>query len=59
VPHSSQNFDSGWTVAPQFEQLASIGAAQLLQNFAPSRFSAPQFAQRIAVTLRRSQDGPD
>jgi len=48
MPHSSQNFDPGWVVAPQFEHFVSSGAAQSLQNFAPSRFSVPHFAQRMS-----------
>src|SRR5262249_51620131 len=43
-----QNFDPGWTVSPQFEHFARSGVAQTLQNFAPSRFSVPHFAQRMS-----------
>src|SRR5262245_45218985 len=51
APHWSQNFDPGWIVAPQFEHEPRSGAAQPLQNLAPSRFSVPHFGQAISTHL--------
>src|SRR5262245_34935327 len=51
APHWSQNFDPGWIVAPQFEHEPRMGAAQPLQNLAPSRFSVPHFGQVIPTDL--------
>jgi hypothetical protein len=38
-------------LAPHCGQLTGIGAAHSLQNFAPLRFSVPQFEQRTAAAL--------
>jgi hypothetical protein len=49
--HSSQNLAAGLFAAPQREHFTAKGVAHSLQNFAPSRLSAPHFVQRVFPTF--------
>src|SRR5215469_12491984 len=49
APHSPQKFSAGSMAAPHRGHFAASLDPHWVQNFRPSRLSAPHFAQRMAV----------